>query len=204
MRNYLKLDMNTKIQELTDIIYNEGVVKGQQEADKVLADANAQAEEILAKAKAEAASIISDAEKKALQDSETCKKELKLFASQAIESLKSEITDILSDKISKDSASNLISDKSFINQFVLNLASEWSKNESIVISSSDAESLKSFFASKAKELLDSGVKIEKINGKTAGFTVSPANGAYKIQFGQEQFENFFKSILRPQLVESLF
>ena len=31
--------MNTKIQELTDIIYNEGVAKGQAEADQILAQA---------------------------------------------------------------------------------------------------------------------------------------------------------------------
>ena len=32
--------MNTKIQELTDIIYNEGVAKGQAEADQILAQAS--------------------------------------------------------------------------------------------------------------------------------------------------------------------
>lgn len=35
--------MNTRIQELTDIIYNEGVVKGQEEADRILAEANEKA-----------------------------------------------------------------------------------------------------------------------------------------------------------------
>ena len=39
--------MNTKIQELTDLIYNEGVVKGQQEADKVISEAQAKADKIL-------------------------------------------------------------------------------------------------------------------------------------------------------------
>ena len=40
--------MNTKIQELTDIIYNEGVAKGQAEADQILANARAEADKIIA------------------------------------------------------------------------------------------------------------------------------------------------------------
>ena len=50
--------MNTKIQELTDLIYNEGVVKGQQEADKVISEAQAKADKILLDARKEADAII--------------------------------------------------------------------------------------------------------------------------------------------------
>ena len=43
--------MNTKIQELTDIIYNEGVAKGQAQADEILAQAQEQAQKIVADAR---------------------------------------------------------------------------------------------------------------------------------------------------------
>ena len=59
-------------------------------------------------------------------------------------------------------------------------------------------------AAQAKALLDKGVKIEQVNGNKTLFTVSPADGSYKVNFGEEEFMNYFKEFLRPQLVEMLF
>ena len=56
----------------------------------------------------------------------------------------------------------------------------------------------------AKSLLDGGVKIEKVSGKNAGFTIVPADGSYKVSFGEDEFVAFFKEFLRPGLVEMLF
>ena len=56
----------------------------------------------------------------------------------------------------------------------------------------------------AKALLDKGVKIEKVNGKDALFSIQPADGSYRVDFGQEQLESYFKAFLRPQLIDMLF
>ena len=56
----------------------------------------------------------------------------------------------------------------------------------------------------AKALLDIGVKIEQVNGLKTLFSVSPADGSYTVDFGAEEFENYFKSFLRPQLIKMLF
>ena len=53
-------------------------------------------------------------------------------------------------------------------------------------------------------MLDKGVKIEQVNGIKTLFSVSPADGSYKVNFGEEEFMNYFKEFLRPQLVEMLF
>ena len=95
-------------------------------------------------------------------------------------------------------------DKDYLNAFIVALASKWSVDEPIVISTADAESLKKYFAAHAKALLDKGVKIEQVNGIKTLFTVSPADGSYKVNFGEEEFMNYFKAFLRPQLVEMLF
>lgn len=49
--------MDTKIQELTDKIYKEGVEKGNEEAGRIIADANAQKQAIVSEAEAEAKRI---------------------------------------------------------------------------------------------------------------------------------------------------
>ena len=47
-------------------------------------------------------------------------------------------------------------------------------------------------------------RIEQVNGLKTLFSVSPADGSYKVDFGAEEFENYFKSFLRPQLIKMLF
>lgn len=196
--------MDTKIQSLTDKIYQEGVEKGNQEAERIIQEAKKQEHDIIAKARAEAARILADANKNADELSENTHSELKLYASQALEALRNEIVSMISGKLVNASVSNMMADKEFLNQLMLVIAQEWVKKESIVISTSQSEELTSYFKVKAKELLDKSVRIEKINGKDTSFVISPSNGAYKISFGEEEFAAFFKDFLRPQLVNLLF
>ena len=91
-----------------------------------------------------------------------------------------------------------------LGKFVVALAEKWVADEPIVISAADGEALKKYFAAKAKALLDKGVTIEEVNGQKVLFTIKPADGSYKVNFGEEEFVNFFKSFLRPELVEMLF
>lgn len=196
--------MNTKIQELTDIIYNEGVAKGQAEADQIVAAARAEAEKILADARNEAAAALAAAKKESADNAENVRKELKLHAQQAVEALKSEIATVVTDKIVSESVKGFVADQKVFDEFLLSVAQEWAKRESIEIKAKDADQLKKYFTAKAKQLLDGGVKITEVNGQAAEFSIQPADGSYKVNFGTEEFENWFKSILRPQLVETLF
>ena len=196
--------MNTKIQELTDIIYNEGVAKGQAQADQILADARAQAEKLVADARKEADAVLAAAKKESADNAENVRKELKLYAQQAVEALKSEIATVVTNKIVTDSVKGFTADQKVFNEFILTIAQEWGKNQSIEIKAKDADQLKQYFAAKAKQLLDGGVKITQVNGREAEFSIQPADGSYKVNFGTQEFENWFKSILRPQLVETLF
>ena len=70
--------MDTKIQELTDKIYKEGVEKGNEEAGRIIADANAQKQAILTEAEAEAKRIVAQAEKQAAELKKNTEAELKI------------------------------------------------------------------------------------------------------------------------------
>ncbi|MCM1311880.1 MAG: hypothetical protein NC252_03140 [Roseburia sp.] len=196
--------MENKIQVLADKLFQEGVAKGNAEAEKIIASAKVESDNIVNAAIEKAESIIADAKKNAQVLEDNTKAELKMFTLQALNALKTEIANVVSDKIIGTTVNDLTQNKNFINDFILNLASKWAENEDIVISTSDADSLKSLFAAKAKALLDSGVKIEQVNGLKVLFTIQPADGTYKVNFGKEEFENYFKSFLRPQLIDMLF
>lgn len=196
--------MENKIQELTDKIYREGVEKGNEEAKKLIAKAQEEARNIVENAHKDADSIVAAARKSAEELAENTKSELKLFAGQAVNALKSEVATLVTDKIVNADVKAFAENKDFLNAFIVALASKWSVNEPIVISTADAEGLKKYFAAQAKGLLDKGVKIEQVNGIKTLFSVSPADGSYKVNFGEEEFMNYFKEFLRPQLVEMLF
>ena len=87
------------LSELTDKIYAEGVEKGNAEAQQIVDKANAKAEEIVADANAKANAIIADAEKKAADLDKKTRAELKLYAEQSVNAVKTEITYFLSEKI---------------------------------------------------------------------------------------------------------
>ena len=196
--------MENKIQELTEKLLKDGVEKGNAEAEKIIAAANEKAAQIVADAKAQAEEIEAAAQKNTKGMEENMKSEVKMYAAQALNALKSEIANVVGDKVVKEATADIVGDKDFMNEFVLKLAEKWGAGEDIVISTSDAKSLKALFAKKAKALLDKGVTIEEVNGQKALFTIQPADGSYKVNFGEAEFEEYFKSFLRPQLVEMIF
>ncbi len=196
--------MENKIQELTQKLLQEGVEKGNAEAEKIVAAAQEKAAKIVADAQAQAADIVAKGKKDAETLGENTKSELKMFNAQALNALKTELANVVCDKVVKDTVKTQMDDKAFMDEFMLKMAEKWGAQEDIVISAKDAESLKALFAKKAKALLDKGVKIEQVNGQKTAFTVAPADGSYKVNFGEAEFEEYFKNFLRPQLVEMLF
>lgn len=196
--------MENKIQELTEKLLRDGVEKGNAEAERIIAAANEKAAQIIAEAQAQAAEIELAAKKNTQGMEENMKSEVKMYAAQALNALKSEVADVVGDKVVKEAAADIAGNKDFMNEFMLKLAEKWGAGEDIVISTADAQSLKALFAKKAKALLDKGVKIEQVNGQKTLFTVAPADGSYKVNFGEAEFVEYFKNFLRPQLVEMIF
>lgn len=195
--------MDNKIQELTEKIYAEGVEKGKTEADRIVAEAQAKAETILKEAQAKAESIVADAKKNAEELNANTRSELKLYGAQVVGALKSEAATIVTDTVVKAAVKDAVAGDA-LKAFIVKIAERWSADEPLVISTAEAAELKAFFAAKAKALLDKGVAIEQVNGKKASFSIAPADGSYKVNFGEGEFEEFFKSFLRPQMVELLF
>ena len=197
--------MDVKIQELTDKIYREGVEKGNEEAGRIVAEANEQKRIILQEAETEAGKIVANAEKKAAGLKKNAESELKWFAAQFLEDLKSEIIDLITGRIIASNVQPLIQDNAYMQQVILEIAKGWAGTEGLTIQTASAEALSRYFEANAKDLLNKGnVKLEKINGKPTSFTIVPADGTYKVAFGEDEFSNFFKEFLRPQLIELLF
>lgn len=196
--------MDSQIQALTEKVYQEGVLKGEQEAAKILADANAQAEQVERDARARAEQIIADAQRSASELKSNTERELKLNASKLIEATKASIVDVLAGRIAGDSVQALTANPELLQRVVLEIAKGFDLKHGVEITSNQAEELKAYFAQNAKALLEEGLTIKQVAGKATQYTIRPQNGSFKVEIGEQEFVELFKSILRPQLAQELF
>lgn len=196
--------MNTTLQELTDKIYAEGVEKGNEQAKAIVAQAEQQAADIIAKAQKEAAQKLSAAEAAAAELDKNTRSELRLYAEQAVNAIKTEVTNLLTDTLVTENVKATTADPKFMQKLIADLVAELAKGGEVVIEAKDAEALKKYFAQNLKTLLDKGVEIKEVKGIKTDFTIAPKNGGYKLAFGDEEFIAYFKEYLRPQIIEMLF
>ena len=196
--------MDSQIQALTEKVYQEGVLKGEQEAAKILAAANAQAEQVERDARTRAEQIIAEAQRSASELKSNTERELKLNASKLIEATKASIVDVLAGRIAGDSVQALTANPELLQRVVLEIAKGFDLKHGVEITSNQAEELKAYFAQNAKALLEEGLTIKQVAGKSTQYTIRPQNGSFKVEIGEQEFVELFKSILRPQLAQELF
>jgi V/A-type H+-transporting ATPase subunit E len=195
--------MNT-LQELTEKIYAEGVEKGKTEAAELVAKAQEEAKAIIAAAEKEANDKRAAAEAKAHELDKNTRAELKLYAEQSVNAIKTEVTNLLTDKIAADSVKAATADKVFMQKLIADLAAQLAQNGEVRIEAKDAEALKKYVAGNLKTLLDKGLKIEEVKGQKTDFAIVPEKGGYKLTFGDNELIEYFKEYLRPQIQELLF
>jgi V/A-type H+/Na+-transporting ATPase subunit E len=198
--------MDNKLQELTEKLYNEGVAKGNQEAEKILATAQAEASNLVKQAKQEAQAIVEAAQKSAEELTKNTRTELQMASKQAISALSQEVTSLINGSIASASVKQATTDASFMQNLILSAVQNWATKQDllVVVPEKDKSAVIDFFTAKAKALLDNGLAIESANNVKAGFQIGPKDGSYKVSFTEADFINFFKEFLRPKLVELLF
>lgn len=201
--------MQSKLQELTDKIYQEGIAKGNAEAEQIVTDAKKEAGTIIENAKKEAESILESSRKKADELKTNTESEIKLSAKQALNALKQQITDLINLEVVKLSVDKKF-DKDFIKQIVETTLKNWSSSSEktmdlvVLLPEKDEKDLFAYFAKSVKSLIDKGLELKFDAKLRNGFQITPKDGSYKISFTEEDFTNFFRQYLRPRLSELLF
>jgi len=202
--------MQTKLQELTEKIYREGINKANEDADKILSDARKEAQSLLDNARKEAQNLLSNAEREAEETRINAMNELQLSGRQAISDIKLKILGLIEAKTIKPETKNALNAQGFIPDILKTIVGNWDpqSGEAVDLEAmlpKDRQSeLQGYFNNKIAELLDKELHVsfsEKIKG---GFKIGPKDGGYMISFTDEDFENFFQAYLRPKLIELLF
>lgn len=200
--------MQTKLQELTEKIYNECVDKAQKEADAIIKAAEKKAQDIENDAVEKAKMIVAEAGKKAEDLKRHVDSELKMSVNQSVSALKQNIANALSMSAIEPPIRELFSDKDFLKSIIEKVVSGIMGKEStdlkVILPANDQKNLESFFKNQLAAELNKGLDLSFSEGVKSGFKVGPADGAYQVSFTDDDFINFFKSYLRPKSSAILF
>jgi len=199
---------NTKLQQLTDKLYQEGLEKGRAEAESLVAEAEARAAKIVSEAEARAAKIAADAERKAEDVEKNAMTEIALAGKQAVAKIKSEIETLIVAKVTAEGIKSANLDPAFIKDMLLAVAANWNNGakadlKALLPEAKKAE-LGAAFDSAAKALLAEGIEVGFSNDVKSGFKVGEKNGGYYISFSDESFEALLGGYLREKAAELLF
>ncbi len=200
--------MHTKLQELTDKIYQEGVQKARDEAEELLNRAKNEAAEIIGKAHGEAQKIIEESEKKAKENARNVESELKLSAGQALSALKQSIAQLVTMKVVDPGVNAVFSDKKFLADLLLKIVGGFTQKGDfdlkVLLSEKDLHQLDEFIRNNFAHELNKGLIIEADAKIKGGFKIGPKDDRYLVSFTEEDFKNFFKTYVRAKSSELLF
>ncbi|MDI9529396.1 MAG: hypothetical protein QM233_05635 [Candidatus Cloacimonadota bacterium] len=197
--------MSDQLQDLLKRVYEEGVSKAQSEADEIKQSAQAQASEIIQNAKDEAEKIIAEAQKNAAELGSNTESDLKMAAQHTISAVKQKLTDVFLSNAFDQPLKESLGEVKFVQQIIMEIVSTWKESGGkITISKSMEGKLDEFFLKSIKSDTAKGLSIDFSPQMKSGFSVSPADGSYKLSFTDEDFANLFKSYLRPRSNQLLF
>ncbi|MCL1973954.1 MAG: hypothetical protein FWG54_03960 [Bacteroidetes bacterium] len=202
--------MQTKLQELTDKLYQEGLSKGKQEAKELLDKAKREANALLRKANAQAETLIKETEQQIAEQQANAHTELKMAAQQSVAKLKSDLESLVLTKMLQPPIHKATSDVEFMKTMIstalatFNPQSAEAASLSLLLPSSMQEELDAFVQTQLKKQLKGGLTVVFDKKQKTGFTVVPLDEGYQLRFSDEDFEELFSAYLRPKTKSLLF
>ena len=196
-----------KLQELTQKLYNEGLAKGKEEGEALLAKATAQAEEIVKQARAQAAAIVEKAQKEAQDYKVKMEGDVKMASTQALQATKAGIEGLIVAK-AVEPVKEQLSGAAFLKEIITTVAQRFSTQEatdlSLVLPEKLQKELEPFVKGELAQTLGKGVEASFSKKVAGGFKIGPKDGSYFISLTDEAFQGLIGEFLRPATKKILF
>ena len=200
--------MSDKLQELTDKLYNEGLAKGKQEGERILADARTKADDIVAEAQAKAKQIIAEAEKNAEDLRSKVSSDLKMASEQCLQATRKDIENVLLKETVSDSVKSAIAETDFLKSVITAVAQRFSATEAadlaLVLPQNLKESLEPWVLNELSKSIGKGIKADFSKKIAGGFTIGPKDGSWFVSLTDETFASLIAEYLRPVTRKILF
>ena len=200
--------MDNKLQEWTDRLYKEGLSKGKEEGEAILAEASRKAEEIIAAAKKEADAVLRDARKEAEDFRTKVEGDVKMAATQSIQAVRNDIENLMVGKLTDSAVNASLADVEFIKEAIKAVAMNFNAQEAVDLEAVLPEALKGelepFIKGELAGALKGGISASFSKKVSGGFNIGPKDGSYFISFTDETFRSLIGEYLRPATRKILF
>ena len=200
--------MDNKLQELTDRLYKEGLSKGKEEGEAILAEASRKAEEIIAAAKKEADAVLRDARKEAEDFRTKVEGDVKMAATQSIQAVRNDIENLMVGKLTDSAVNASLADVEFIKEAIKAVAMNFNAQEAVDLEAVLPEALKGelepFIKGELAGARKGGISASFSKKVSGGFNIGPKDGSYFISFTDETFRSLISEYLRPATRKILF
>ncbi len=203
-------DMEGKLRELTDRIYQEGVERARKEAEQILTQAHTQAEQLRRQAELDAQRLRDSAAIEVAQLKENTLAELRLAAAQAKAELKQQISRLISARLLNEPLQQAVQDKKFLQDVIQIAVQHWRPDRDanpglqLLLPEEARTQLEAYLSGQVRALLGKGLQVGYSTQLKDGFRIGPADGSYLVSFSSEDFERFFSLHLRAQVDKLLF
>ena len=200
--------MSSKLQELTEKLYNEGLSKGKEEGARILDEARVEASSITAKAKKEAEAIIAEASRKAEEIRSKAESDIRMASAQCMQATRNDIENLLSSMISSPKVDAALADTDLVKEIIKTVAANFSNAESkelsLILPASMKEQLEPWISSELGKVVGNGIQASFSKKIQGGFTIGPRDGSYFISLTDETFKALIAEYLRPATRKLLF
>ena len=192
--------MENKLQELTDKLYKEGLSKGKEEGEAILAKANEKATQIIDDARKQAEAIIKDAEAQAEDLKSKVEGDVKMAAAQSLQATRKDIENLMVGGMTSKQVSSALSSADFIKGIISTVAEKFS----LILPEKMRSELEPFVSSELAKLLGNGIDASFSKNINGGFRIGPKDGSYFISLTDETFKDLIREYLRPATRKILF
>ena len=200
--------MTDKLQELTDRLYNEGLSKGKQEGESLVAKAREEAAKIVADAKKEAEAIKAKAEADAADFKHKIESDLKASSAQAVQATKKDIENLIIAKMVSEPVGKALADKDFLKSIILEVAKKFSAESAsdlaLVLPESMGKELEPFVKKELPGIIGKGLEVSFSKKIAGGLTIGPADGSWFVSLTDEAFSALIGEYMRPATKKLLF
>ena len=190
-------NMSNKLQELTEKLYQEGLSKGKEEG-----------EQLLARAREEADRIVADARRQAEDLREKTASDVKMASAQCLQATRKDIEDLLVGAVSADSVHKQLSDPDFLKKIITAVAERFSATESadlaLVLPAALQQELEPWLGTELAKALGSKPAAQFSKKVGGGFSIGPKDGSWFVSLTDETFQALIAEYLRPVTRKLLF
>ena len=196
-----------KLQELTQQLYKEGLSKGKEEGEAILAKAREEAEAIVKKAQEEADTILAKAHKEAEDYKIKVEGDVKMSATQALQATRESIENMIVAQAVAP-VKDALAGEAYLKEIITAVAQRFSAQEStdlaLVLPEKLQKELEPFVKGELAKGIGHEVEVSFSKKLSGGFKIGPKDGGYFISLTEESFRELVGEYMRPATKKILF